>query len=230
MDFRMVMALSADAEGSIWQQIWNALLHDETQYEYLSKGAVSLTSLRMIILGIFIGLAIASFGAVFNKRVLGDFVRKILQEESLTPETAKTLSELGYARNTCIRYSVRRGVNLRRVVRCREEEEYLREIEQKEKEYEAKRKEDPKLPKFKAEPFRVDPNEHHFFIPDEMKYMADIKFEKKGSTWLGAFVFVFLLILVAVILFLALPSILSLLDEWFGAVHSTFSYQDNMLT
>lgn len=230
MFFGKIMALSADAEVSIWQELWNALLQDETQYEYLGKGANSLTSLRMIILGLFLGLALASFGAVFNKRVLGDFVRKLLREESLTPETAKTLSELGYARNTSIRYSVRRGVNLRRVVRCREEEEYLRELEQRREEYEEKRKENPKLPKFKEEPFRVNADEHHFYIPEEMKYMADIKFEKKGTTWLGAIVFVLLLVIAAVILFIALPYILNVLNDWFGAIHSVFSYKDNVVT
>ena len=229
MRFGWIAALSAEAEPSFWQELWNTVFADETTYEYLEKGAISLTSLRMIIVGIFIGLAIASFAAVFNKRVLGDFVRKVLGEEALSEETAKTLSELGYEHNTCIRYSVRRGVNLRRVVRCVEEEAYLRELESKEKEYAEKRKENPKLPKFKAEPFRVNADEHHFYIPEEMKYMADVKFEKKGSTWLGAIIFVVILLILTVVAFLALPYILTVLNDWFGAVESVFSYKDNMI-
>ena len=188
----------------------------ETQYEHLGNGAGSMTSLPMIIIGIFIGLALAAFASVFNKRVLGDYVRELLREEALSAESAKTLAELGYERKSVIRYSVRKGVNLRRVVRCREEEEYLAAIEAKREEYEEKRKSDPSLPKFKAEPFRVDADEHHFYIPEEMKYMADIKFEKKGSTWLGAFVFIVVLAIAFVLLMLALPYILSVLNDWFG--------------
>lgn len=229
MRFGWIAALSVEMDSSFWKELWNTVFADETKYEYLEKGAVSLTSLRMIIVGIFIGLALACFAAVFNKRVLGDFVRKVLREEALSPETAKTLSELGYARKTCIRSSVRKGVNLRRVVRCREEEAYLLEMEQKEAEYAAKRKENPKLPKFKAEPFRVNADEHHFYIPEEMKYMADVKFEKKGSTWLGAIVFVVILLILTVVAFLTLPYILTVLNDWFGAVESVFSYKNKTI-
>ena len=177
-----------------------ALFGADAQYEYLGNAADSMTSLPMIIIGIFIGLAIASFGAVFNKRVLGDFVRKLLREEALSAESAKTLAELNYQRNPVIRSSLRKGVTLRRVVRCREEEEYLAAIETKQTEYEEQRKNDPSLPKFKAEAFRVDPDEHHFYIPEELKYMADVKFEKKGSTWLGAIVFIVVLVIAFVAL------------------------------
>lgn len=229
MRFGWIAALSIETDSSFWKDLWNALFADETSYEYLEKGAVSLTSLRMIIVGVFIGLALACFAAVFNKRVLGDFVRKVLHEEALSAETAKTLSELGYARNFCIRSSVRKGVNLRRVVRCREEEAYLSEMEQKEAEYEEKRKETPKLPKFKVEPFRVNADEHHFYIPEEMKYMADVKFEKKGSTWLGAIVFVVILLILMVAAFCVLPYILTVLNDWFGAVESVFSYKNKMI-
>lgn len=188
----------------------------ETQYEYLGNGAGAMTSLPMIILGIFIGLALAAFASVFNKQVLGDFVRELLREEALSAESAKTLAELGYERKTVIRYSVRKGVNLRRVVRCREEEEYLAAIEAKREEYEEKRKNNKSLPRFKAEAFCVNADEHHFYIPEKMKYMADIKFEKKGSTWLGAFVFLLVLAIAFLLLMFALPHILSLLNEWFG--------------
>ena len=229
MRFGWITTLSVGTDSSFWKNLWNTVFADETNYEYLEKGAVSLTSLRMIIVGNFIGLALACFAAVFNKRVLGDFVRKVLREEALSPETAKTLSELGYERNTCIRSSVRKGVNLRRVVRCREEEAYLLELEQKQAEYEEKRKENPKLPKFKAESFRVNADEHHFYIPEEMKYMADVKFEKRGSTWLGAIVFIVVLLILAVVLFLTLPYILTVLNDWFGAVESVFSYKNKMI-
>ena len=224
------MNLGAIKDPSFWNDLWNALFQDETQYEYLGKGANSLTSLRMIIIGLFIGLALASFGAVFNKRVLGDFVRALLREEALSGETAKTLAELGFLRSTVIRQSLRSGVTLRRVVRCREEEEYLREMERKRAEHEEKRKSDPSLPKFKAKEFRVNVDEHHFYIPEELKYTADVKFEQKGSSWLGAVIFLVVLIVAMVILLLAMPTILSFLDGWFGNIYNAFSYKDNVVT
>ena len=76
MRFGWIAALSVEMDSSFWKDLWNTVFADETKYEYLEKGAISLTSLRMLIVGIFIGLSLACFAAVFNKRVLGDFVRK----------------------------------------------------------------------------------------------------------------------------------------------------------
>lgn len=230
MVIKSLTVFAADAEPSFWKEAWDALFSDGTQYEYLGNGAGSLTSLRLIIVGLFLGLALASFGAVFNKRVLGGFVRKLLRSEALSAEQAKTLSELGYDKRLFVRYGVRRGVTLRRVVRCREEEAYEEEMRQAREAYEAKRKEDPSLPKWKEKPFCVDPNAHHFYIPEELKYMAEIKFEAKGTTWFGACMFVVLLLIFLVAIFAALPYILSILNDWVGAIQGIADPGENTVT
>ena len=46
--------------------------------------------------------------------------------------------------------------------------------------------------------------------------MADVKFEKKGSTWLGAIVFIVVLVIAFVALMWAMPYILSVLNDWFA--------------
>jgi hypothetical protein len=56
-----------------------------------------------------------------------------------------------------------------------------------------------------------------------------VKFEKRGSTWLGAIVFIVVLLILAVVLFLTLPYILTVLNDWFGAVESVFSYKNKMI-
>jgi len=109
-------------------------------------------------------------------------------------------------------------------------EENQQLLEQKRAEYEETRKSDPSLPKFKAKEFRVNADEHHFYIPEELKYTADVKFEQKGSSWLGAVIFLVVLIIAMVILLLAMPTILSFLDGWFGNIYNAFSYKDNVVT
>ncbi len=205
-------------------------LTDGAVYENLKIGGGSLISVHLIIIGLFIGIALGGFGSVFNKRVLGDFVRTLLREECLGEEQAKTLEELGFSQKFFIRYSVARGVNLRRVVRCREEEAYLADLARQREEYEAKRAEDPSLPKyhkvFRDKPFRVKADSHHFYIPEDLKYMADTKFDQKGTTWLGAVVMVLIMAIALVIVLMALPYILNLLDEFVGG----FSSQNQTLT
>lgn len=210
--------------------LYLTFFEDGAVYENLKIGSGSLLSVRLIVIGLFVGIALAGFGSVFNKRVLGDFVRKLLGEECLDGERAKTLEELGFAQNFFIRYSVARGVNLRRVVRCREEEEYLANMERQREEYEAKRAEDPSLPKyhkvFREKPLRVKADSHHFYIPEDLKYMADTKFDQKGATWAGAWIMVLIMAIALVAVLLSLPYILNLLDEFVGG----FSSQNQTLT
>ncbi len=204
MKFHFLSALAVGSEEKpFWQELF-AILYDayfgQTEvYEHLDMGTGSLLSVRLIILGICLGLAAGGFVAVFNKRVLGDFVRRLLQEKCLSPETGKSLPELDYAHVLTIRRAVRTNVNLRRVVKCREEEAFEQEQGNAIK-----------------GSFRVNPDDHHFYIPEEMKYMADVKFEAKGTTWRGAIAFAIVMVIAALVLLAILPYILSLLNDFVG--------------
>ena len=214
----------------LWKELWlyflDTYFYRETVYEHLNMDGDSFAMLRTIVLGVVIGLCIAGFMAVFNKRIWGDFVRLLLREDCLSAESAKSLPELNCAHKLWIRYGVRRGVNLRRVVRCREEEDALREFAAREQEYAERRKEDPALPKkMPKKPFRVDPDTHHFYIPEDMKYMADVKFEKKGSTWAGAILFSLVMVVVGFAVLMLLPYLLSLVNDLVGGFRSVGSNQ-----
>ena len=82
-----------------------------------------------------LGLAAAGFLAVFNKQINGAFVERLLREGCMSPESAKTLPELDLADKLMLRYGVSHSVDLRRVVKCREEEEYEAESAKKADEY-----------------------------------------------------------------------------------------------
>ena len=221
MKQRVLTALTAaEEELPLWKELWyyfyETYFTDEAVYEHLNMGGGSLISVRNIIVGLFIGLAVASFAVVFNKRVLGGFVRLLLWEECLSGETGKSLPELNCADKLILRRAVGNSVNLRRVVKCREEEEYLRAQEQD-------------GTKGKGRGFRVDPDHHHFYIPEEMKYMADIKFEQKGTTWLGAILFVVIMAVALVAVLMVLPQILTLLNDFVGSLGGAASTASNTL-
>ena len=222
MNNRFLWALSAAGEEmplleELWVYFLDTYYYHETVLEHLNMDGSSFAMVRMIVIGLIIGLCLAAYAAVFNKRVWGGFVHQLLREECLSPETGKTLPELRCAQKLWLRYGVRCGTNLRRVVRCREEEDYLRRMEEERATYEEKRKLDPSLPKkFKETPFRVDPDTHHFYIPEELKYMADVKFAQKGNTWLGAVIFTVVMVIVGFALLMALPYLLSLINDLVG--------------
>jgi len=220
MDFRLpTFLLTADSDLPLHEELWNyfvnTYIYNDVTYENLDFGG--LFSVQTLIIGLFVGLAAASFGAVFNKKVIGGFVNKVLSEGCVSPDTAKSLPELDMADKLTLRYSVRHGVNLRRVMRCREEDEHIAAEEQKALAYAEMRKENPKLPKkFTPRAFKVDPDKHHFYIPEDMKYTAQTKFDQKGISWGRAILYAALILAVLVVFIIFLPNMLSVLDDFIG--------------
>ena len=210
-----------ELEMPLWKELWyyfyNTYVNPTEYYENLGADSQTMLSVRLMILGLFIGISIAAFAAVFNKRVLGEVVRRLLKAGALSPDRALTLAELGYS-GCIVGLAVKKSTSLRRVVKCREEEEYDEKLDEKRKEYAERRKNGEKLPKFKETPYRINTLTDTFYIPEDMKYMADVKFEKKGTTWLGAILTVVVLAILFVALMVALPQIFELLDDVAGSI------------
>lgn len=222
-------------------------------YTHFSIGSGSMLSLQTLLFGLFVGVNLAALLAIFNKRVLGDFVRKLLSEECSSPESAKTLRELGFIKNTAVRGSLRSGVTLRRIVRCVETDEHNRALEEKRREYEAANNPPahPDAPVSEADddapagektvaaplpganlpnsspkkvrgaafceiPFKINFDTAHFYIPKELKYTADIKFEKKGTNWLAFFAVLILSVVMMILIIKLLPELLQMLDNFFN--------------
>ena len=142
--------------GAVWNFIYTTYVNPPEYYEHLSLSAGGLSSVRIIIIGIFIGLIIALFTSVFNKRVLGGVVRSIIKKEAFSPETALNLEELGFENSSIIRFAVRKSTTLRRVVRCREEEEFIIEQNARRAQYNEQRRENKKLPRFKESSYNLE--------------------------------------------------------------------------
>lgn len=200
----------------IWYAFYDTYINNSTTYENLDMNG--MISVQYIIIGLFLGLAIAAVASVIGKRVHGAFVEKLLSENCLSEESAKTLPELDFADKLTIRYGVRYSVNLRRIVRCAQEEAYVKQTEEKAAGYEEARKNDPSLPKkFKARPFKFDLDTNKFYIPEDLKEAAETKFAQKGISVLGTVVFVAILAVAFVLLLIFLPNILGALDKFIGS-------------
>ena len=214
--------LSDASELPLWKELWQYFEEkyftlDLTQYENLGLGGGGhLFSIPQMIAMMLIGVLIAAVATMFNKNVLGDFVRVILQHQAYSPEDAKTLEELGYLKNSTIRGALRRNVSLRRVVRCVEEENFAAEVEIQRAAYEAQRAQNPSLPAFVEPTYHMDVNQSHYYIAEKDKYMADIKFEKKGNNWFSfGLVVVCCVVLLFAVLFI-LPDVFQYMDNFVG--------------
>lgn len=195
---------------------------DSYDYRYLNFGDGGIMS---IIVGLLIGFFIACCMTVFDRRVLGDFVRHVLYHECFSKESAKTLEELGYLKNSFVRGALKSGVSLRRIIKCVEEEEFLEEVRAMREAYE-KEAEDKKLPAFKEPKFKMDVSTMHFYIPEELKYTADVKFEKKGANVITLLLAFLLFAAVAAVAIMVIPELLQMLDNMLGI----FDQNNNVVT
>lgn len=211
---KFAFLLTTDAELPLHVELWNyfvsVYVYNDAAYENLNFGG--LFSPQTLVIGLFLGLVAACFAVVFTKKTNGALVHKLLEEGCVTPESAKSLPELDLADKLLLRIGVKRGALLRSVVRCKEEEEYILRVEA-----DAAASDKPKRKnKYAAVKFAVNPDEHHFYIPDENRDAAAVKFREKGSSW-GAAVLYAAILLTALCVFIALlPFMLGILDDFVG--------------
>ncbi|MBQ9774229.1 MAG: hypothetical protein IJW30_06155 [Clostridia bacterium] len=223
----------------LWDKYFTIHFH---VYEFVPFGPADGESARLLIFGIAIGLVIASFMIAHTRTKLGGFLRKMIKSDCLSPENAKTLQELGEFRNASVRRELRRGVTLRKFVRCVEEEQFRAANAEKEEGSDTVKEcddavnkpraeqgevQEPKkrgLAGFKFTPrkkqdeasYVIDFSTAHFYIPEDLKYRVEVRFERKGS---GRLLVVFTII--GSILFTALtcrflPDIFQLMDNIIG--------------
>ena len=207
-------------ELTFWEEIGEYFRNyfeqmNSTEYENLGFGGGSMITIPMIVIAIAVAIILSSVAAILNKTVFGNFVRAVIAGEALSKESAKTLEELGYDEKLIIRRNVVKGTNLRGVIRCVEEEEYNERARIAREEYD--KDPDPHKPKFVDVPYKVDPDNDHFYIPEENKYKADMRFDKRGTSW-GMFAVVTVITVIFSIVLLAyMPKILDIANEFFGA-------------
>ncbi len=182
--------LSADAPG-LWDQLslWykdsliKEILDHLTEqyfsvdlyaYDNFSFSPGTAGKIQNLIFAIVIGLCLASLIAVYLRVVPGGFVRALLKAEATDVNSAKTLRQLGYFRSTAIRRELSKGVNLRRVVLMAEDSPNQDEVQNAEQEGREGAKKN-------IRPAKINFLTARFYIPQELRDRAEIRYCKKGS-------------------------------------------------
>ena len=191
--------------AEFFSSIWNYLYEAYVATNESLGGGDTMITVGMIVLGIYIGSVIACIIVTYNRQLLGIAVRKMISMEIFTRESAKTVGELGYKKNFFIRSFFRDNESFRRVVKCVEEEDYYAEQEKEREELEAAREKNKKLPKHKTTIYRADLDNDRFYIPEEMRSLAEKRFNKKGSTWISMIFAILALTVIFVVILFFLP-------------------------
>ena len=220
-----MLYLFSTNEKSLIEELWEYF--EETYFspdvpylENFTIGSGSLVTLKTILIGITLGLILASFMTIYNKRYIGGFVRKLIREECLDSERAKTLDELGYLGKFGVRHAISSSGTLTRWIRCVEEDEFYAKQDAERAEFEEMHKNDAKPPKFREKEFKRDTKTMRFYIPEEKKYAADVKFEAKGANWLSFALVVVVSIILCAFLSYILPDIIKMVDNFISVTKS----------
>ena len=208
-------------EEDTWFKILNDIFSIEMgQYENLGFGDFAFNNLRGIILGMVLGIIFASYLVIFNRRVHGDFIRSLINDDCSTPAKAKTLAEIGYLKNAAVRSALRTGNTYRGIVRCVEAEEYYTAREQARGEYEARvAASGEKAPAFSSPEYRHDFAVSRFYIPEDIHFTATRRFEKKGTGILSATAITVVSILLFWAILKLLPDVLQYINNFVGIIN-----------
>lgn len=216
-------------EPSLLEELWDYFINKYFTMNHGPYDNINLSnplfSATTVIVCLFIGVIIASAIAIFNKRVLGDFVRSVIRNGATSPEKAMTLEALGYLKNSAVRSALKRRGALRSTVRCVEDDraDLAAGIPIRMRMAELYPDVVP-APESKAKPGRTDLNAAHFFIPEAEKYTAEVRYEKKGTNWLVFFITVIVCLFAISAIFFVLPELLQMLDNFITMVKPTSTW------
>ena len=197
-------------------EFFNPTLEGYVNFDF---GSGEMLNVQIVIFGIFAGVLLASLYTIYVKNVVGAFVRKLLSQACLSEETAKTLGELGFSHNPFVRMALRGSLLASTVSRvCPTEETVVVSGEGSEAaaqsvdaEPSVPRSADASQKPVKKE--KNDPQTVRYYIKEEKKYIAEMRFNARGSGW-PTFFFVLLISVICVFLiFTFLPQILRFLDN-----------------
>lgn len=220
-------------------------------YENFSVANELGATVRNIIIAFMLALIVASVMNAYTRQGLGAFVRRLLSEDCLSPDRAKTLSELGYFRSTAIRRALARGTTLRLVVRrvdgegeatsenaptettddatgdavCPFEQTVTQAAEGEGGEIDAEMTASDSegaasnvestncVAEQPAADDKIDFLTARFYIPEDLKYRAEIRFRVKGSSWWMVALVSVLGIVIAALLCQLLPDVVAFADN-----------------
>ena len=230
----MIATFSCFAAGtSLWEKIseWyqGSLLRELINYfseEYFTMelgtydnfaiSGRSGVTLRNIILAVALGIILATLMTLYTRRGLGGFVRSLIAAEATSPERAKTLMELGYFRSVMIRRELAKGSALRMVVRSPEQEafELGTGSDTEAGETQADGAGQGSVAK-RARPliFRHDFLTSRFYIPEDLRARAEIRFDAKGSGWLPTVITIAVTVIAAAAMCWFLPDLIQMADN-----------------
>ncbi len=151
-------------------------------------------TVELIIWCIAVGAVWAIWCAYYNRTILGGFVRVLINSGALTPDSAMTLAEAGYQKNVFVKRALF-GANMFRKMVFEVDDEIITGAEGH---------------SFSARTKPLDLSTARFYVAQENRIMAEMRYNNKGADIFGSIVSSILILVLAYVVTILLPIILDL--------------------
>lgn len=183
-------------------------------YENLAFSGSSIT-LTVIIWGVYIGLVVGCIASAYSRDYLGRIVRALVSAQCRDEKSAASAEALGIRCSAPLRRAMRDGGVLRKYISIANPEECISDT--------APRGFFAAVRRFfsgSESIHRLDLKAAKLYIPEEKRYTAELRYEKKGPSWVIVVLIIVLGAATAVGVSFAVPKILDLLDQAITAFKS----------
>lgn len=193
----------------IYEKIRDFFFASDT-YEHFST-ASRMSSLRIFITALLVG--VFAFVVVFSvkRRAAKRFVDAVNKFENYTPESAKTLAELGLAQDKGVISALGRG-GLSRLVSSVEGDEYNKKNFFSKSSPEAEKAEKKQKKKITPPPYKADPQKDRFYLSEKKALSLQSIYGGKMGTVSTVILTAVGCVALWVVLDRAIPFILSIID------------------
>ena len=151
---------------------------------------------ELIIWALFIGFSIALVLSLFSKRYMGKFVHALLKGKIDSPDSAKTLAELGFGKNPFVRMALTGKSAYSGLIFEKNEEVVVHG--------------NSVVPVIRR---NVDFSTARFFLPKVLVPRAEIRYEKKGNHIVAVVVGIILFFALSMVAIYYYPTVMAWVNE-----------------
>ena len=182
------------------------------EYEHFTLSYATAKTITTVVLAVCLGVILAALYNFYVRRVPGGVARLLLSREALSPEKALNAEELGLLDKPFALWELLRGVSLRHIVRAVTSAADTAENSPAEgEEAPEEGATPPKKKKGEQEP--IFDAETRFYIPEELKYRTQVRFEKEGNGTGGLVLTCVCTIALGFLLIKLIPVVLTIIDS-----------------
>ena len=166
-------------------------------------------SFKAIVFIFYFALVLGSIMIYYNRTLLGALPRALAKHECFSPESAKSLAELGLSKNPFIKISLRFGTTFRRIIGCVDTRQTSEAIDESGENATRGRDIEPYDGKRYKNNFETD----LFYIREKYKDATAIRFAKKGNGVLSIILTAVVGIIAVVLIFKLFPEFIKMIDS-----------------